>query len=509
MDRVVNELVGILRGHGMRVSPAETRDALLGLRSVGLGRRDQVRDVLRATLCKSAADIPTFDRLFDLYFTVPRGPVTAAAANDHGHGHRAEARLPAQLEVDLEGQAERGRSDDHGEATPELRRFFDARRLRQTPGGGHDDSDRLRLSLFAQQLLLNRRDDALDRVLRRVTQHLRVRRARNMTAPGQLAPSDRVDEVPLDVTATELHELVAQLGELDVDPRLLAELEAQAEAIRAQLPQLIAALLERRRLLGGGLADDVWRRSLVRVQAFSEPDRRQLEAAVRQLAKRLHGSSSRRRRRGSRGQISIPRTLRRNLRHDGIPFEPVFRRRRRQRPRLVVLCDVSLSTRNLARFWLQLVYQLQDLFAKVRTFVFVADVVEVTDPFRDLRFERAVERVFSGELLDVDVNSDFGRVLGRFCDDHVAAVGRRTTVVILGDARNNGKPANEPALEELARLARRVIWITPEPRWSWALGGCDMARYEPVCERVEIVRTVEQLGEVAGELVAGPAVAPG
>ena len=92
-----------------------------------------------------------------------------------------------------------------------------------------------------------------------------------------------------------------------------------------------------------------------------------------------------------------------------MPFDPVLRRRRESRPRLVVLCDVSLSTRNIARFWLHLVYGLQDLFSKVRTFVFVADLVEVTGLFEEQGLGGAVDRIFSGSLIDVDENSDFGR----------------------------------------------------------------------------------------------------
>jgi uncharacterized protein with von Willebrand factor type A (vWA) domain len=172
-----------------------------------------------------------------------------------------------------------------------------------------------------------------------------------------------------------------------------------------------------------------------------------------------------------------------------------------------VLCDVSLSTRNIARFWLHLVYQLQDLFSKVRTFVFVADLVEVTQLFEEQPLGGAVDRIFSGALIDVDENSDFGRAAGQFMAGHGGAVNNRTTVVILGDGRNNGRPPNERALEEIAGHARQVVWITPEPRWGWTLGGCDMPRYARVCDRVEVVRNVAELGAVAESLVAGAPVA--
>jgi uncharacterized protein with von Willebrand factor type A (vWA) domain len=180
-----------------------------------------------------------------------------------------------------------------------------------------------------------------------------------------------------------------------------------------------------------------------------------------------------------------------------MPFQPILRRRHEKRPRLVLLCDVSLSTRNLARFWLHMIHQMQRLFAKVRTFTYVADLVEVTHLFAEYSLNRAVETIFGGQLLDVDTKSDFGRASQQFCDAYLTALTYRTTVVILGDGRNNGHDPNLAGLEEISQHARNLIWLTPEPRWSWSLGSCDMAVYEPYCQRVEAVASVEQLGRIA------------
>jgi uncharacterized protein with von Willebrand factor type A (vWA) domain len=140
---------------------------------------------------------------------------------------------------------------------------------------------------------------------------------------------------------------------------------------------------------------------------------------------------------------------------------------------------------------------MHSLFSKVRTFVFVADMVEVTHLLDEYSLNRAVETIFGGQLLDVDTKSDFGRAAGQFCDELLSALTRRTTLVILGDGRNNGNPPNEAALEEIAHHARRVIWLTPEPKWGWSLGSCDMPLYEPYCNRVEVGRIAEELIEVA------------
>ena len=115
--------------------------------------------------------------------------------------------------------------------------------------------------------------------------------------------------------------------------------------------------------------------------------------------------------------------------------------------------------------------------------------------------DRAVDQVFSGRVLDADVNSDFGKAAEQFRNEYLPALNHRTTLVILGDGRNNGKPPNSAALEEITQHVRQTVWITPEPKWGWTLGSCDMPLYEPLCNRVEVVRSVDQLAGVAEELV--------
>jgi uncharacterized protein len=136
-------------------------------------------------------------------------------------------------------------------------------------------------------------------------------------------------------------------------------------------------------------------------------------------------------------------------------------------------------------------------FSRARTFIFVDDVVEVTEQFHDHPFEEALQLVFGGRLLDVDPNSDCGRSFGRFVDEYLGAVNHRTTLLILGDGRGDGKDAGLAAFEHLARRARSVIWLTPKPRHSWSLGRCDLPQYQEWCNRVEVVRDLRGLDRVA------------
>jgi uncharacterized protein with von Willebrand factor type A (vWA) domain len=505
VDAVVNDFVQVLRSHQLRVSPAESLDALHALKHVGIGERDVVRDTLRTTLIKNQGDTETFDRLFDVYFSLrPQAERSAAKLKipDHDHDHGAP---PAEFQLgeDAEGEApeEEGHSHDEGEPV-DMRRFFDEERIRPS-GDIHGEAERMRLSMFSQELILNRRPGALESALQRLTYHLRVRRTRNMFNPGGLVPNTGGEEIPLDVSAVELQNFVDHLHDMEVDEALVARIEAQSENILRGLPELIKQMQEREKKLEKGAKDDseIRDRSLRKMLDFSATEQREMEAAIRRVARRIYGAKTRRLRQDRIGRISVPHTLRHNVRYEGVPFDPVLRRRREGRPRVALLCDVSLSTRNLARFWLHLVYQMQSLFSKVRTFVFVAEMAEVTQLLEEHTMRRAVDEIFSGRVLDADVNSDFGRAAEQFRNEHLSTINRRTTVVILGDGRNNGKPPNVEALEEISQHARQVIWITPEPRWGWSLGSCDMHLYEGVCDRVEVVRTVDQLADVAEELI--------
>jgi uncharacterized protein len=504
VDTVINDFVQVLRDHRVRVSPAESIDAMLALEQVGLGERGLVRDTLRATLIKNLDDIGTFERLFDLYFnlqeTAEKQPVKPHL-HDHDHGG-----TPSQLQLGEEAEGEEQDSDDHSHEDNDpvdLRRYFGEENTAPSENI-HQDPDRMRLSMLSQQLILNRKQGPLNKALERLTHQLKMRRVRGMFKPGKLAPHDAGgQELPMDISAVELEHLVDHLHELEVDEDLIRQIEEQSDEILAGLAEMIQQMIERQQNLQNKDLEalDPNQRSLLKLSDFSPGEQREMEGAIRRLARQIHGAKTRRLKRDRTGRISVAHTLRNNVRYEGIPFDPVLRRHREQKPRVTLLCDISLSTRNLARFWLHLVYQMQNLFSKVRTFVFVADVAEVTQLFEEQPMRRAVETIFGGKLIDADVNSDFGLAAERFRNEYLPTINHRTTVVILGDGRNNGKDPNVRALEEIAQHAKQLIWMTPEPKWGWHLGSCDMPLYEPLCNRVEVVRTVDQLASVAEELV--------
>jgi uncharacterized protein with von Willebrand factor type A (vWA) domain len=226
-----------------------------------------------------------------------------------------------------------------------------------------------------------------------------------------------------------------------------------------------------------------------------------LRAEVTRLAKRLKQLASQRRKVERRGRLDARRTLRRALGSGGVPFVLKRRRRRVERPRLVVLCDISDSVRHVSRFMLQFAYTLTELFSQVRAFVFVSELGECTDLFKQHELQRAVDLAYSGAVVNVYANSNFGRAFRQFVERHAEAVSSRTTVIVIGDGRNNYNPPEAGALADIRARAKRLLWLNPEPPPSWAFGDSAMRDYEPFCDRVEVVTNLASLARVVDTLV--------
>ena len=466
MDAKVVEFTALLRRNGVRVSLAETMDAFQALDAVGLGDRDTVRAALRTTAVKRAVDVPTFDRLFDLFFSglgeVIR-EVTAATQAAIGLDEEDFARFLEQLEQLLQEQG-------------------------------------IELSQLAQALL---RADAgrLEQLLRDAARQARLSEIEHGFQEGRFT-----------------HAMAAALGlgdlgaELD---RLRRDLAGAAPDVARRLDEYLARRLRDLQDLMKAMVrqeldrQDVQRQDRQGLQNLAEKsffylteeEIRRMEEAVTKLAQRLKNVVAVRRRRAKRGRFDSSETLRHNLQYGGVPFRIIFDRKRKDKPQVMVLCDVSDSVRNVSRFMLQFVYALQDLYSKVRSFIFVADIGEVTQLFAEYDANQALEAALHGNLINVYAHSDFGRAFRGFHRDHLAAVNKRTTVIILGDARNNYNLPHEWVLRDVQQRAKQVIWLNPENHMTWGFGDSEMDRYAPYCTIVEECRNLNQLYRVIDRLV--------
>jgi uncharacterized protein with von Willebrand factor type A (vWA) domain len=464
VDDRIRDFAGLLRTNGVRVSPAEVTDAVVAASIVGAGDRGAFRGALRATLVKRARDVPAFDALFELYFSalgrvvegMERGLV--AHLTDQGMLDPDELELVAKTLAELaRGMTPFARAALEGDAAAIVRLLAGA--ALQVDAGAL--ASPAAAAFHARRLLAAAGGHAAPDDLARLERALRDR---------GLAPER------LQLVSTALAEALRRVEQA---ARRWAEGEGRARAARPR---------------GDALAPG--RGAVTR----EELDR--AETAVRRLAERLRTRLVRRDRSRRRGALAVRRTLRRNLGLGGVPARLLFRRRRPERPDVVVLCDVSESVRHVTRLMLLFLYTLQSLFTRVRTFVFVSDLAEVTELLRAERDAgKAADLAVAGRAVSLAANSNYGRALRTFHRDFAGAVTRRTTVIVVGDGRNNYNAPEAWVLEELKRKARRVLWICPEERSSWGTGDSEMPLYASRCDRVATATTLDELEGLAEALV--------
>ena len=467
MDDKLITFVGLLRQNGVRVSFAESMDSFRALDLVGLGSRHGVKDVLRATLVKRAVDVPTYDTLFDLYF-MGIGEIVK----------RSETDSMEALELD---------PADYQQLLEDLARFLAEHGL---------ETSELTQALLAQDTA------RLERLLRVAAERAGVQRIERTFQEGQYAQGMRQAMGVGDV-ARELQAISDALGAGEPDPRrqqMGRFVDRRLQELQEMIRRLVRGELEQR---------DVAQRDAARMQALaeksfyylSEDEIRRMKEAVTKLAARLKNVLAVKRKTARRGKFNVKDTLRKNLQYGGIPFKIRFDQRKRIKPQVVVLCDVSDSVRNVSRFMLQFVYSLQDLYSKVRSFIFVSDIGEITRLFEENEIHQAIDQAIRGNVINVYAHSDFGRAFRMFHGEHLAAITRHTTVIILGDARNNYNLPHEWVLKEIRQRAKQLIWLNPENRMTWGFGDSEMDRYLPYCDVVEECRNLNQLYRVVDRMV--------
>ncbi|GAA3530850.1 VWA domain-containing protein [Amycolatopsis ultiminotia] len=487
MQATIHRFARLLRAAGVRVSVSEVVDALAGAAAPGvLAERALLREVLRASLVKDHRDDERFDELFDAFFALVR---FAGEPRQRSAPELAEFTLADEL-------GQRPPRADMESPDAEVGDLFEPDRMveRYSPHPelnpivlDHETTDEV---VFSQQEVASL-DDA-NSVRLDVDRTHGADPAALSTAPGTKLDTDLGVEQQ-DALLGWLDESGAgDQGDEDdaaaVRARLAGVLEGLPEAVKRHLEYLM------------NLQHTVEGKRVAPVGEIGGREQDQLEEALRRLVYSLRGAPTHRKREAVRGRIDSARTMRRNLRYDGVPFRPVTVAKAEDKPRLVVLADVSLSVRATARFTLHLVHRLQGMFGQVRSFAFVAELTEITGLFGQYPVEDALGMVFGGDVLDVDANSDYGRAFGEFLHGFGSVVTRRSTVLVLGDGRGNGNDPNLPAFEEITRQARETIWLTQEPRYSWGLGPCDLPAYAQHCDRVRVVRDLSGLDSAAADL---------
>ena len=233
---------------------------------------------------------------------------------------------------------------------------------------------------------------------------------------------------------------------------------------------------------------------------FTYEEQSEMQEVVYRMLMRIRKDVRRMKEMENRGKLHVIRTIQKNYKHGMVPFLLSLRRKRKEKPRLVVLCDLSYSVSHATRFMLLLLHTLQNRLMHVRSFVFNREIAEITDRLRNMPVNCLLETIDKGDIINLDDNSDFGNVFKRFKEKYLENLQGKPAVIIMGDARNNYNDANEWALEEIREKAGYLLWLTPEDRETWPRGDCLMDLYGSYCDRVEVVKSVDELSLVVEDL---------
>ncbi len=463
--RVLDELLWVLRRAGLDISTAQAIDAVRAAAAVGLERRADFHDAVAAVVVTRRGDSARFDAAFDSFFS-PGGPGPmrgtlwdrlSAVGFDQG-----ELDVLRALLASLDPQV----ADSYPELGILLERGADLDRALAREGPAHlfDAEAQHRLGFLTHGLISRLGFD-------RARQSLVALRAHLAGALGARG-----------------HALADALaGELDT---------AQAD-VRAHVRRHHEGSVAERQRQG------LRRLDTTHFFALTDGEIEEVRGWVRRRAAKLRGAARLRvRRRVRHGRIDPHRTLRRALGTGGVPMALERKHRRRDRPKLVLLCDVSDSVRAAARFLLEFMYAAQEIFQRTKSFVFVSDLAETTQLFARETVQVAIARAWRGEVVSTGDNSNYGRAFRAFDARFARDLDRRTTVVVLGDGRTN---YFDPAADVLARIrdrARALIWLCPEPRSHWGQGDSAMVSYAAKCNAVYEVRCAADLERAARALVS-------
>ncbi|HSJ17464.1 MAG TPA: VWA domain-containing protein [Solirubrobacterales bacterium] len=413
-----------LRREGLSIGTSEILDAFEALDEVPWTEPTDFREALGATLAKSQEDRRVFDLLFDRYF------FRAAEAEALRRGVGEQHRHGAGADLDLD----------------ELR---EAIRQAITEGRDGEMRDLARLAIAA----FGRGGEGSGVVGVDVQ---RIRRTLGLQVRGRAEPEGEGDMLTLDRESLNQFE-----------SHLRRELERGLIERTDRLPP------------SRPLAD------LDRALPTSpSQDLAGVHRAVAQLKRRLAtlGHEQRGRRRGA--IVDVRRTMRASLETGGVPLRLKHRPRRPRRPEIYVLCDVSTSVTSASVFFLSVLHALHDSFRKLRSFVFIERISEVTDVFERERDFRSISELISreGGVADVSGYTDYGRVWLEFEAEISEDLDPRSTVIVLGDARTNGREPHAETFARVAERAGRTFWLNPEPRLYWNYGDSVMAAYERYCD---------------------------
>ena len=443
------------RGAGVRLSPAESIDAMRAVSKIGFADRTILRDTFLLTLAKSQDEKKALGDCFDLFFDQPE-PAPPP---------------PEESETDKSDTPESG-------AAPE------------TPGDASGGDEAQDLGQLAQMLLSQDRN-AMAAAIANASNAASLSDIRYFTQRGIF--SGRImDQMGIQRLRDDLDALVA------TNPALAERLQAALDGLRDTVRETVAQAL----MLYGREEAENLRNEILRNAPLSRIEPRQVEQMrllIRQIARRLRERYSKPRKRQRRGHLDVRRTIRRNAAWGGVPFLTAWKRRHRDKPKIIAICDVSGSVAKVSDFFLLLIHSLHEVVSDVRSFAFSGHLIEVSDILESKSPEEAMAEIMSKVGFG---SSDYGNSFSDFEHGWMNAITPQTTVIVLGDARSNNLDPRADILRRIGERSKRLVWLNPEGRMAWGWGDSEMPRYATFCTVVRQCATAQQLERAVSDIVA-------
>jgi uncharacterized protein with von Willebrand factor type A (vWA) domain len=456
MESRILQLIAALRASGVRVSLAESAEAFSAVDLMGIQDREHFRLSLRATLIKDLRDLPVFDKLFPLFFGTGQPPMMGGNPTDN------MTLEEAQMFADA------------------LRQFTEQLRRRMERLMNGEQLSREELEALGQMVGLNQTDDL------RYQEWMAQRMMRALAFP-------EVREA--------LRELMEQLQQMGMSKERIEQLreliQQNMQGLQQQINQFagerIAENLSEQPPSEG--VDNLMNRPF---EALSDADKKILQREVKRLAAMLRTRIALRQKRARSGQLDPKATIRRNLKYHGVPMEIRYRDKIRK-PKIVIICDISTSMRFCSELMLSFLFALQGQVRKTHAFAFIDHLEYISDDFNGSDVDEAIASVL-WRMPSGHYNTDLGWSLNDFNNGYLDTLNGKTTLIVVGDGRNN---YNDPRLDIfslMSRRASRTIWLNPEPPIMWH-GDSDMPKYAPFCNDVVKVGNLKELVSAVDSLL--------
>lgn len=469
MQSNLTGFIEVLRTHDVRVSPAETLDAMAVATTLGYANRNLLRDGLAMTLAKTPEEEIVFLACFDRYFDQRLADFSRTKEADSTTAQDAPG-----SDQSMDGPSEQGAAADMSPLT--------------TAAAENADIAALLESQLMQKLVGNDRNE-LTVAIGRAADQVGLRQIQLFTQKGQYTRKilDEMGEEHLRAAVIEL--------ERQQSPAL-GELQRYRDILREEVRDYV----EREYLLRAEgktkqFMDEVL--SKTRLNNIEHMYLHKVHELVRKMAKKLASRHSRKRRKLKRGQLNMAMTIRKGIANDGVMFNTYWRKTRKEKPQILAVCDVSGSVAAYAKFLLLFLYSLQDVLPKVRSFAFSSHLGEVSTYFDDYPVEKAIELVnwkYGGA-------TDYGQSLKDFAKLALNDINSNTTVIILGDARNNNGDPGLEIMRSVYQRSRQVLWLNPESRRVWGSGDSEMLRYQSACHFSAECNNLKQLERIVDQLL--------